>query len=493
MIQSDGAMVDFAGFKNVLSLLEGGKGRDVYSSSVGNIMIAVISNVVYSISPGIAPTFIGNLVTTSGPVYISENNNGEIAITDGINLYVYNYINPTSPALQTFSSETLEFTPGYITFQNSRLVVADVGTNNWALSDLNDATSWPNDAQHRGKLQTKPDHVVGALRFPGRGNLLFVFGKTVTEPWNDVGAALFPYTRLDSFNVDYGCLSADTIAENENIVVWLAANEQSGPAIMYSSGLDIKKISTDGIDYKLSTLTAPQDSYGFLYRQDGHLIYQITFTTDNLSYIYDFNTNLFFNVSDENLNYHPAKRVVFFNNKYYFISFNDGNLYEFGTQFTNFEYSSTNIQEIPRIIMTKPSRLPNSRWWIARSITFTIEQGQQNTITDTVFERTPFIGNDISTENLISITTENGIQLCTEQNLNITVVENSNMAVDLSISRDGAETFGSSWRQNMNPTGVRKSRFQYLRLGIINDSTYQLRFYGFSRFVVFDGVMEIYQ
>lgn len=490
-IESNSFLVPFAAYKNVLALHPGVKGRDIYSSSNGDIMIAVVGPYVYRISSAITAELVGTLATDSGDVFISENNNFQIAITDNVNLYTYNYGSVT-PGFTFQTAAALGFFPGYITFQNSRFVVGSVGTNQWWLSGLNNVT-FVNDAQHVGLLQTKPDKVVGAIRFPGRGNLLFLFGKTVTEPWNDRGNALFPYVRLDSFNVDYGCLSANTIAENENIVVWLAANEQSGPAIMYSTGTDIKKISTDGIDFKLSQLTAPQDSFAFLFRQDGHQLYQITFMTDNLSYVYDFNTGKFFTVSDENLNYHIAKRVIFFNNKYYFVSFNDGNLYEFGTQFTNFQYSDMHIAEVPRIVIMPPSRLPSGRWFIGRSITFLVEQGQPNNIVTTVFYKQPFIGSPLTTENGLILTTQDGRQICTETNYNVTVVEQASEAVDLSVSRDGGVTFGSSWRQNINPTGVRKSRFQWQRLGQVNDCTFMLKFTGFGRFVVGDGELCIYQ
>lgn len=448
-IISDNFLVPFAGYKNVLVLQPGTKGRDIYGSVRGNIILGIVNSSVYKIESGITKEFIGSLETSSGDIFISENNNGQIVITDTVNLYVYNYL---LSGFSTISGATLGFSPGYLTFQDSRFICSEIGTNRWRLSDLN-AVTFPDDAQHVGELQTKPDTVVGSIRFPGRGNLLFVFGKTVTEPWHDTGAALFPYEKDTSYNVDYGCLSANTIAKNENIVAWLAANEQSGPAIMFSDGGNIKKISTDGIDFKLSQLTAPQDSFGFLFRQDGHMIYMITFKTDNLSYIYDFNTNKFFTVTDEKLNHHVAKRVVFFNNKYYFVSFNDGNLYEFGTRFTNFEYSETKIKEIPRIRILPPLRFPNSSWFIGRSISFLIENGEVNNIT-------PII---------------------------------SSASVDLSISRDGGVTFGNSLRRNMNPTGIRKSKFQYQRLGIVNDLTYQLKFWGLQRFVVGNGVMEIYQ
>ena len=101
------------------------------------------------------------------------------------------------------------------------------------------------------------------------------------------------------------------------MIVWLGVNEQSGPVIMYANGSTTKGISTDGIDYVLSNLTNPENCTGFLFRQDGHIIYQFSFLDDNISYAYDFNTGLFFNISDENLNYHIARQVVFFKNDYY--------------------------------------------------------------------------------------------------------------------------------------------------------------------------------
>ena len=72
----------------------------------------------------------------------------------------------------------------------------------------------------------------------------------------------------------------------------------------------------------LANLSNAGNCTGFLFRQDGHMIYQFTFPDDNISYAYDFNTGLFFNVSDEKLNYHIARQVVLFNNDYYFVSLN---------------------------------------------------------------------------------------------------------------------------------------------------------------------------
>lgn len=499
MIISDGALVDYAGYKNIQSIAPNLLGRSIHASTIANMMFAVIGNQFFTISPSFQVTFISTIGTGEGEVFMEENNGSQIAFTDTVNIYVYNYTTFTFSTI-TGASLTAQLgfnvSPGYISFQNGRFIVACLGTQNWILSAFNDGLSWPTsaDISQIGSLQTKPDTVQAAVPFPGRGNLLFVFGHNVVEPWVDVGAALFPYQKQASYNIDYGCLNAASIAELGNHTVWLGANEQSGPVIMVSDGNSIKEISTDGLDFKFSTLTDSTDCSGFLMKLDGHLIYQFTFKTDNLSYLYDFDMQLFFTVSDEFLNYHIARKVVFFNNQYFFVSFNDGNLYEFGTQFTNYEYSTTNIKQIPRFRICPPLRLPSQRYYIIKSLGFTIENGQPNSIQKFFF----YAGEPIllAEEDGTIIAEENGVLLALDQQTESTYTEFdvASEAVDLSISRDGAENFGNQLRLNMNPTGNRKSRFIYQRLGIANDTTVMLQFWGYGRFVVpGDGVVEVYQ
>lgn len=501
MIISDDFMVPYAGHLEVANIADQAEGRGIFTSVNFNHMIVVIANGVYIVSTNNSFTKVGTLVTYFGDVFIDENNTNQVAICDLQNIYIYSYLTGT------FVTATLDFIPGYISYQNGRFIAAAIGTDTWRLSAPGDGTSWPNDSFHVGTFQTKPDTVVATQRFPGRGNLLFVMGKTVTELWQDIGAQLFPYQRNSTVNVDYGCLNPATIAFNDNIIVWLAANEKSGPMIAYSTGGDINKISTDGIDFKLSQLKNPSDSYGFLFRQDGHLIYQITFQTDNLTYIYDFNTSKFFTLCNEYMDAHIAKRVAFFNDQYFFVSYTNGNLYQLSTQFTTF-----NGVEIPRIRVCRNIRMPDASRFAVNNLTFTLEEGTQNNV---------FINEDLLTENGQIILTENELPievslnrtiitysalqaeddtiLLTESGEELLIAENQEIpypipqAVALSVSRDGGQSFGTIWSQNLNPRGVYKNRLIYWQLGSANDFVPQFRFWGLGRFVVTDGIVSLYQ
>ena len=484
MIISDGFLVPAAGYQAITPLAPDEEGRGIFTSTRYGHMIVVVGNKVYAITSNLFVSQVGMIGSFSGTVYIDENNKGQIAICDQANIYIYNwqastFVQATLPA----NTDGSAFVPAYVSYQDGRFVAASKGQPIWRLSSLTDGSSWPADAQHQGSFQTKPDNVVATQRVPGRGNLLYVFGSTVTEIWQDVGLQLFPYQRNSSVNIDYGCLNAATIAYNDTIVVWLAANEKSGPMIAYTMGGDIKKISTDGIDFKFTQLTNPANSYGFLFRQDGHLLYQITFPDDNLTYVYDFNTGMFFTLTDENMGYHIAKRVAFFNDNYYFVSFRNGNVYQYSTTFTTYDGL-----EIPRVRICKPIRLPDASRFAINNLTFTIEMGTQdnNFVTEQILTEIP-----LDTENGLDLLTEAGDTLIVSELIGQTALLPQTVA--LSLSKNGGQSFGNEWMKNLNTQGNFKNRLIYWNLGAANEVIPRLQFQGLSRFVATDGVVSIYQ
>jgi hypothetical protein len=396
---------------------------------------------------------IGELQTSTGPVYISENNKPQICISDGLLLYVYD---PTlSPSFQAI---TTSFIPGYLDFHDTYFLCAaradgfysPPANNTWRLSGQNDGTTWADDAASIGLLQTKPDNVQAVIRVPSKGNMVFVFGNTVIEPWFDVGYQLFPYQRNTSANVDYGCLNPTTIARSDDIVVWLGINEQSGPVILYSQGGTPEKVSTDGIDYFLSQLQNPSDSQAFIYRQDGHIFYHINWYTDNVSLFVDFledGTHKIFHACDENGNYFIASYMAFFNNQYYFLSKNNGNLYAFDTSFTTYDGKT-----VPRIRTCKNVRQVTQDYFIGNDVGFTIESGNTNyelqdlgpiyLITQDLFPEPLYLvaqnGNQLVTQGMyINFITQNGTNLVTQFGVNLVSEQLDTTDFNLLIAQQG--------------------------------------------------------
>lgn len=534
MFISDGWLVNYSGYQTAMSAAtffnQGKQGRGVHTSTKLGKMVVVIDSNVYLVNIFFdqntmhtldeSAVLIGSLQTSTGDVFITENNKPQVVISDGVQIYFYDpSLTPKFQIATDNATDPINFTPGFIDFHDTYILAAasndntysPPANNTWRLGIIDSGSGkliFPHDAASVGLIKTKPDNTQAVVRVPSRGNMIFVLGEIVCEPWYDVGYQLFPYQRSSSFSIDYGCLNPSTIASNDDVVVWLAQNEKTGPIIVYSTGGPPEKITSDGIDFLMSQLTAPQDAEGFVFRQDGHLIYHINFYTDNLSLFYDFNTQKFFHACDENLNFFIAGEMAFFNNQYYFVTRKNGNLYAFDTIYTTYDGA-----EIPRFRVCKSIRDPSQEYFVVNDVGFTIETGETptqqedggpiNLITeDGKLLITEGASIFLQTELSEFLLTEDGNNLLSQQSdpndFDFLIDENNAVVnitprVDFSISIDGGESFSSDMPYVLNRQGLRRNKLMWWQCGIANDFTAQFKFWGLGRFVATDGVANIRQ
>ena len=320
-------------------------------------------------------------------------------------------------------------------------------------------------------------------------------GESVSEIWTFTGAEPVggvdrTYTRVSSYNIDNGCISVSTIAAGEDTIAWLAVNEANSPVIMVTNGSETRQISTDGIDHLMESIEFPEQSTAFFFRQNGHLFYQLTFYNpkDNLTLIHDFTNNQFFHLSDENLNYHIARDVVYFNEKSYFVSLRDASIYEIADEFNTYSYSTSKTDiglTIPRIRICKTIRKEDSSTFRAGMFTFWIEQGVNNFFD--LFGCNGELITEITDNRIVS---EHGVPLIAEHGFcspRINVPR-----VDMSFSKNGNESFSNFVSRDLQPQAHFRNQIRWHRMGQCNEITIQLRFWGLNRFVVQDGVLEIY-
>lgn len=470
MITADDFLIDNAGYRKVIKLSNKGTGRSIFTSIPANSMICVINNQVYSIQIysqtrsnqfNYTTQLVGTLNSYSGSVSIDENNAGQIAICDGNDLHIYNH--RTNDFQKAVIPEG--FVPTYVTYQDGRFIITDKLSSLWAISAVGDGLSWHSGNSGQallGAIQTKPDFSRAVIRVPGKGNLIFVFGETVGELWTDVGANPFPYKKSSSVNFDYGILSTATLAASGGIVAWLGANEKSGPVIMYSTSADVSQVSTDGINYKFSLLNNPRASTAMFYMLSGHLIYQLTFydPKDNFTIAYDFTDKKFYDLTDQDMNYHIAADIAFFNDDYYFVSLNDGCIYQMDASYTSYDYGefsadgSPKVYDIPRIRVCSNVRAPSSNRFVVNSLSFTMEQGSD---------------------------TQN------------TGLPNYDPRIGLSQSQNGGISFGTYSTKPVYRAGNRINKLQWWQVGAANDYVPQFRFWGKGPWKATNGLVSIQQ
>lgn len=503
MFISDGWLLNFAGYEQAVQILpDGVEGRGLFHSTRGNFLIAVLGSNIYRIDANLGFRFLLSIGTSTGEVFMDENLSSQITIVDGSansdgkpKAYVYNYTASIDEVrLANFTGTSQLFIPNYVTYQNTYFIfgngVKNASGSQWYVYKSgympgSPATAWDIEYVQTLTLQTKPDFALAAIRIPSHGNNLLVLGSTVGEIWTNV-AGIQIYQRQSSINIDYGVASVSTIAASDDMIVWLGINEKSSPAIMVMAGGKAQRLSTDGIDYLLGQVKNPAKSTAMFYRQDGHVFYILTFTDplDNFSIIYDFMTQKFYDITDWDFTYHPARQMAYFNNDIYFVSLKQGSLMRISSNLTSISTNDQNEYEIPRIRRCDTQRLPGSDRFIVNQFSFTVENGVEFGI-DGQFECDGFMLG------------ESGLQMFDEDDVPMLTEGGScqvySPRIDVNFSKNGGETYGNTVSYFMHQTGNYKNQPRFNKLGEANQFTIQMRFWGFGAFVIYNGILEAYQ
>ncbi len=501
MFISDNWLLNFAGYEEAVHLNSdvGVEGRGLFHSVRGNFLLAVFGFNVYRIDQNLGWTFLLSLASDAGEVFMDENLSSQIVIVDGKSsgiAYIYNYTTGTSgTVIFDYGTGGTVFTPNYVTYQNTHFIFGNgdetpSGSQWFVYKSAFDPTTLADPLEltwvQTLTLQTKPDFAKAAIRIPSHGNYLLVLGTTVGEIWSDIGG-LQVYQRNSSINIDYGVASVSTIAASDDMVAWLGINEKSSPAIMVMSGGKAQRISTDGIDNLLARVTRPDKSTAMFYRQDGHVFYILTFfdEVDNFSIMYDFTTEKFYDITDWDFTYHPARQMAYFNNRIYFVSLKQGSLMHISTELTTISTNIQNQYEIPRIRKCDTFRLPGSDRFIVNQFSFTIENGVEPGV-DFQVECDGYILGETSSDIMYS---EDDLPLLIEGGS----CQIYRPRIDVNCSKNGGETYGNTVPYFMHASGHYKNQPRFNQLGEANQFTIQMRFWGFGAVVIADGFLEVRQ
>jgi hypothetical protein len=498
-------LANFPGFAVIMQMFNYNlEGRGAFHSVRGGFIIVVVSGAVFRINSfSELPIQIGTISSTTGEVVMDENLSSQIAIVAGGIMYIYNYAeaaNAIFPAIYNDVPADTEFEPNYVSYHNTYFLVGNAlstaSGSQWVIFQQNTTVGAYNlEWVQTLALQTKPDFARAILRIPGKGNNVIVFGSTVAEIWNNVGG-LEVYQRYSGINIDFGAASVSTIASNEEVVAWLGINEKSSPALMAMQGGSASRISTDGLDYLLSTVNFPSKSTAILFRQDGHNFYVLTFLdpSDNFSIMYDFTTKRLFDVTDWDFTAFPARQIIYFNNLTYFINYKDGKMYEISTNITTYNfYNNSNVSlplldyDIPQIRVTNTHRLPRPEKYKISLFTFVMESGTTPNTSNIPVCFGYLLTELINDPSNVIIYTEDGLPILGEGGYCYI----NTPRVDLTISKNGGNTFSNTVPYQLKPTGDFRNMPRFINLGFTQQITYQLRFWGAGRKVIKNGVMEV--
>lgn len=242
------------------------------------ILYVVVDTTLYSVNSAGVETSIGT-IPGSVKVRMSVNLVSQLCITNGTTtLYVYDTVNGLQSVALAYPAYTCIHADGYIIFEHS-------GRNTWGITSNTDATSI--DTTETGATNSDEDKALGIAKTSSR---VFVFCEKSVEGFYVTTNFDFPYQKDRGSSFSIGCLARDTIATLDETIFWLGSDRE----IYKLAGLQYQRISDESISYAIQGMTTVSDASGFCFKYASKTLYQITFPTENKTFVYDANLGIWY-------------------------------------------------------------------------------------------------------------------------------------------------------------------------------------------------------
>jgi hypothetical protein len=287
--------------------------RQIYSdqNDAYSYALAFSADVVYLLSGTARSTRIGNINTASGFIGVTSSTS-QVMFVDGSAGYVYDI---SAETITTITSDNFPANPLDCVFFNNYFVALQKNSNQWFVSAAGDALTW--NSQNSVVFNAKADTLKGCAAV---NNVLFIFGKSTTEVWYPQANGTFPFSYNSNMLFEYGCIATGSIAEGQGILIWLAGDKNGVGSIYMSNGTTPDKISTKAVDYALRQYGDVSDAVGFIYKEAGHIFYQISFPSANKTWLADLTPDNggvnWTNLTELDGSYHAAICHTYFNDKH---------------------------------------------------------------------------------------------------------------------------------------------------------------------------------
>ena len=294
--------------------------------------IAVCGSKVYRIDTSLAYLEVGTLLSSAGPVSITDNQMTTQGLTayivDGANRYYYVVATNTFVTLPSsdgpWKGATVnDVVDGYILYNQP-------DTQNYAATDLDSPLS---TQAWFGTKNGSPDNLVSLIVDHRQ---VYLLGEVTTEVWVDVGSQItgllsFPFQRVSGTSSQNGCGAAFSVARYAETFMFLARDTLGTATIGIMQGYEYKRLSTHAVENSLVGINVT-DARAWTYQVEGHEFYVITFPNADLTWVYDLATQqwhkwLYWDSQTATYHRHRANCGIAFANKNLVGDWENGKIY----------------------------------------------------------------------------------------------------------------------------------------------------------------------
>ncbi|CAB5212562.1 hypothetical protein UFOVP192_31 [uncultured Caudovirales phage] len=135
---------------------------------------------------------------------------------------------------------------------------------------------------------TGPDNLVSLICDHGQ---VYLLGENTSEVWADTGTFPFAFQRIPGSSSQHGISAPFSVARLGNSFAYLARNNRGQAEIVMMNGYFPQRISTHAVENTLVDKYVG-DAIAYTYQLEGHEVYVISFPTIDLTWAYDFTTQM---------------------------------------------------------------------------------------------------------------------------------------------------------------------------------------------------------
>jgi hypothetical protein len=259
-----------------------GEVRGMATMPGGQILLAIVDNTLYSITPFYTATNVGTLLTSNGPVNIT--NNGLAAyFGDGANRYSYTLATGVfavvSGADGAFTgADRADIVDNYIIYNRP-------GTQQWGATSPLSVSS---PALSFSSKDGAPDNLVAPFV---RDRQIALLGERTSEWWIYAGLFPFPFQRIPGTSSQHGLAAKNSLARLGNSFAYVSQDDRGQALIVYVDGYSTTQISTHAVTNSLLGQVI-SDAVAYTYQMEGHECYVVSFPTADITWVYDLSTQL---------------------------------------------------------------------------------------------------------------------------------------------------------------------------------------------------------
>jgi hypothetical protein len=310
------ALIGTPGLVRIATLA--GPGRGLYTAGNGRLF-AVSGSKFYEITLTAAVEY-GTLGTFTGQVCMSDNGI-DLLLVDGLKGYTFRF------STNTFAEITDPDFPvaSACAFVDQYLIVNEVGTRKFWISDLTDATSW-----NGLDFATKEGATDDLLTLLVDHREVWLLGRTSSEVYFNSGALDFPFERREF--LEQGIAAANTAQKLDNSIFCVSRDLDGQNIVNRALGYQWKRVSTHAVENAIAGYGDISTATAYTYQGKGHAFYVVNFPNANTTWALDVSTGLWherdYTKSDGTRTRHRAQNHAFAGGRHIVDDFENGNLYQ---------------------------------------------------------------------------------------------------------------------------------------------------------------------